>query len=225
MADSVGIPISTVYLHLVEKIGFKNDFLRSVPHMLTEQLRQKRVKLSRQWLELRESQRGVNFRDIVTGDGPWFLQHYENGRILCLSADEVPQEWDPRSASAKLCSPCYWASAATSWSSGSHLKQSLTAPSSAKICLSRSLIPCTTGEICTREDRYYILTMPHLIDQPIVRIVSMPANSVMLSNLRTAPISVHATSFYSAIWKSHSKLKNSRHWKSWRSGLRSYLVS
>jgi hypothetical protein len=36
IADSLGIPISMVYLHLVEKIGFKNDFLRWVPHMLTE---------------------------------------------------------------------------------------------------------------------------------------------------------------------------------------------
>jgi hypothetical protein len=36
IADSLGIPASTVYLHLVEKIGFKNNFLRWVPHMLTE---------------------------------------------------------------------------------------------------------------------------------------------------------------------------------------------
>jgi hypothetical protein len=36
IAESLGIPASTVYLHLVEKIGFKNYFLRWVSHMLTE---------------------------------------------------------------------------------------------------------------------------------------------------------------------------------------------
>jgi hypothetical protein len=81
IADSLGIPASTVYLHLVEKIGLQNYFLRWVPHMLTEELRQKRVELSRQLLELLESQRGVNFRDIVTGDESSFLRHYEHERI------------------------------------------------------------------------------------------------------------------------------------------------
>jgi hypothetical protein len=92
IADSLGVPASTVYLHLVEKIGFKNYFLRWVPHILTEELRQKRVELARQLLELLESQRGVNFRDIVTRDESWFLQHYEHERIWFLSADEVAQK-------------------------------------------------------------------------------------------------------------------------------------
>jgi hypothetical protein len=68
IADSLNILESPVYLHLVEKIGFKNYFLRCVPRMLTEELRQKRVQLSRQLLELLQSQRGVSFRDIVTED-------------------------------------------------------------------------------------------------------------------------------------------------------------
>jgi hypothetical protein len=68
IADSLGIPASTVYLDLGEKIGFKNYFFLWVPHILTEEPRQKRVELSRQLLELLESQQGVNFRDIVTED-------------------------------------------------------------------------------------------------------------------------------------------------------------
>jgi hypothetical protein len=90
IADSLSIPASTVYLPLVEKIGFKNYFLRWVPPMLTEELRQKRVELARQLLELLESQRGVNLRDIVTGEESWFPSHDEHERIWCLSADEVP---------------------------------------------------------------------------------------------------------------------------------------
>jgi hypothetical protein len=63
--------------------------------MLTEELRQKRVELLRQLLELLESQRGVNFRDIVTEDESWFQQQYEHERIWCLSADEVPTRVRP----------------------------------------------------------------------------------------------------------------------------------
>ena len=95
IADSMGIPASTVYFHLVEKIGFKNYFLRWVPHMLTEELRQKRVELAQQLLELLERQRRVKFRDIVTGDESWFLQHYDHERIWSVSADEVPTRVRP----------------------------------------------------------------------------------------------------------------------------------
>jgi hypothetical protein len=95
IADSLAIPASTMYLHLVEKIAFKNYFLRWVEHMLTDELRQKRVELSRQLLELLESQRGVNFRDIVTWDESWFLRHSEHERNWCLSADEIPTKVRP----------------------------------------------------------------------------------------------------------------------------------
>jgi hypothetical protein len=46
IGDSLGIPASTVYSHLVERIGFKNYILRWVPHMWTGELREKRVQLS-----------------------------------------------------------------------------------------------------------------------------------------------------------------------------------
>jgi hypothetical protein len=47
IADSLEIPASTVYFHLVEKIGFKNYLLRGVPHLLTDELRLKRAELAR----------------------------------------------------------------------------------------------------------------------------------------------------------------------------------
>jgi hypothetical protein len=54
IADSLGIPASPVYFHLVEKIGFKKYLLRWVPHLLTDEPRLKRVELARQLLELLE---------------------------------------------------------------------------------------------------------------------------------------------------------------------------
>jgi hypothetical protein len=53
-------------------------------------LRQERVQLSPQRLEVIESQQRIGFRDVVTGDESWFLQHYAHRQIWCVSADEVP---------------------------------------------------------------------------------------------------------------------------------------
>jgi hypothetical protein len=68
MADSLGISGSRAYWHVVEKIGFKNYFFRWVPHTVIAELRQKRIELAGQLPELLESQRSVQFHDIVTGD-------------------------------------------------------------------------------------------------------------------------------------------------------------
>jgi hypothetical protein len=48
IADSLDIPASTVYFHLVEKIGFKNYLLRWVSHLLTDEPALKRVELARE---------------------------------------------------------------------------------------------------------------------------------------------------------------------------------
>jgi hypothetical protein len=51
---------------LVEKIGFRNSFLRWVPPVLADELRRKRVELAGQLLELVESQRSIGFCGVVT---------------------------------------------------------------------------------------------------------------------------------------------------------------
>jgi hypothetical protein len=87
---SLEILISTIYSHLIGKIGLKNLLLHWVPHKLTSELLQKRIQLSSQLLRVFESQQRIRFRDIVTGDESWFLQHYGHRQIWCISADEVP---------------------------------------------------------------------------------------------------------------------------------------
>jgi hypothetical protein len=82
-AESLEIPVSIIYSHLVEKIGRQNFLLRWVPHTLTNELRQKRVELSNQLLWVLESQQRVGFRDIVTGGESWLLQHYDHREIWC----------------------------------------------------------------------------------------------------------------------------------------------
>jgi hypothetical protein len=68
IAGFLNIPLSTIYSHLVEKIGLKNFLLCWVPHTPAGQLRQKRVKLAGQILQVLEGQQRVGFCDIATGD-------------------------------------------------------------------------------------------------------------------------------------------------------------
>jgi hypothetical protein len=46
IANSLGIPAWTIYSHLAEKTGFRVFLLHWVPHILTEELRQKPVELA-----------------------------------------------------------------------------------------------------------------------------------------------------------------------------------
>jgi DNA-binding transcriptional ArsR family regulator len=81
IADSTGIAPSTVYSHLVEQLGFRNYILRCLPHILTNQLRQKRVSLATTLLEVLRRQQCLGFPDIVTGDESWFFRNYEHNRM------------------------------------------------------------------------------------------------------------------------------------------------
>jgi hypothetical protein len=56
IAEALAICASRVYSHLIERMRFKNDLLRWIPHALTKELRKKRVILSKELLQLLESQ-------------------------------------------------------------------------------------------------------------------------------------------------------------------------
>jgi hypothetical protein len=56
IAESLEIPASAIYSHLVEKIGLKICSLREVPHTLTSELRQRRLEFSSQLPRVLESQ-------------------------------------------------------------------------------------------------------------------------------------------------------------------------
>jgi hypothetical protein len=101
IAGSLGIPVSAVYFHWVEKIGFKSSLLRCVPHLLTDELRLKRVELARYSLELLEDQRIVEFSDIMTEDESRFLQHDDHERMWCLLADGVTTRVRPTISASK----------------------------------------------------------------------------------------------------------------------------
>jgi hypothetical protein len=153
IVDSLGIPASTGYFHLVEKIRFKNYLLRWVPHLLTDELRLKQVKLARQLLELLEDQRIVGFSDIVTGDESWFLQHYDHERMWCVSADEDPTRVCPRIAASKTILTVFLSGRGAIFINWILLETTSTATTSANMYWGRSLGFCTTGEIHILQDR------------------------------------------------------------------------
>jgi hypothetical protein len=58
-----------------------NFWSRRLPHILTSELRQKRVELAGQLLRVLEQQERVGFPDGMTGPESWFLQHYHHRKI------------------------------------------------------------------------------------------------------------------------------------------------
>jgi hypothetical protein len=64
--ESLEVPVSTIYFHLVEAFSLKFFLHRWVPYTLTGELRQKRIEFSSQLLRVLEIQQRVGFGDIVT---------------------------------------------------------------------------------------------------------------------------------------------------------------
>jgi hypothetical protein len=78
IVDSLSIPVSTIYIHLVEKLGLKHFLLRWVPYTLTSELSQRRVELAGLLLCVYAQSERVGFHDVVIGDESWFLQRYNH---------------------------------------------------------------------------------------------------------------------------------------------------
>jgi hypothetical protein len=108
IAESLEIPVSTIYSHSVHKVGLKIFFLLWVPYTVTSGLQQKRVELSSQLLRVLESQQRVGFRDIVTGDESWFLQYYNHRKIWCISANEMPTRVRYMTAALNTILTVFW---------------------------------------------------------------------------------------------------------------------
>jgi hypothetical protein len=61
-----------------------------VPHELTDDLREKRIAIGRQLLEVREEAQSTDFRGLVTGNESWFHLSYTSRAVWTISRDEVP---------------------------------------------------------------------------------------------------------------------------------------
>jgi hypothetical protein len=90
------------YLHL--SVDFKSFYLRWVPHLLTEDLRQKRKDDAHAMLPLLYAAERNGWHHLVTGDESWFFLIYHH--VKCGLCREVmqPQNRDSKFRAKSLCS-------------------------------------------------------------------------------------------------------------------------
>jgi hypothetical protein len=159
--------------------------------------RTRRTVTPRAWTKQR-----VVFRDILTGDESWLLQHYNPRQIWCLSADEVQTKAAHAIAATKVMLVLFrtihgaifidWPPLGEKFNRGYFCAKILELLSQA-LHSGRGtgfprLIQCT-------------LTVSHLIGYPPVKIVSRVANPDTFPNLPMAHISLPVT--FSIRWTEH----------------------
>jgi hypothetical protein len=90
LAEEVCVVHSTIWKHLTESLGFSSQCFHCVPHKLTNDLRDKRVAIGSQLLEILEEAQSTGFRQLVTGDESWIYLSYAPRAVWTISQDEVP---------------------------------------------------------------------------------------------------------------------------------------
>jgi hypothetical protein len=98
---------ATVLHRLHEKLGFKSSRLRWVPHLLTGELRAKRMELRGHMILSLEAARKDVWRHMVTGDLCWFFLLFGPHRMWALTKDEMatraPTNVQRKSSYLQLC--------------------------------------------------------------------------------------------------------------------------
>lgn len=107
-AEDVGVAPSTIWKHLTESLGFASRCLHWVPHELTDDLREKRIAIGRQLLEILEEAQSSDFRGLVTGDESWFHLSYAPRAVWTISRDEVPTKEKQAISTRKFMLTVFW---------------------------------------------------------------------------------------------------------------------
>jgi AraC-like DNA-binding protein len=108
IAEEVGVSSATVHRRLTESLELQPRFLKWVPHLLTCDLKTKRVELARELLETLRSEEHTCFHRIITGDESWFYLDYSSDHIWTCASDDVPQRVSHQIQSEKLMLTVLW---------------------------------------------------------------------------------------------------------------------
>jgi hypothetical protein len=108
LAEEVCVPASIVWKHLTESLGFSSRCLHWVPHELTNDLRDKRVAIGNQLLEILEEAQSTGFRQLVTGDESWIYLSYVPHAVWTRSQDEVPTREKQTISIKKFTLTVFW---------------------------------------------------------------------------------------------------------------------
>ena len=76
IAKRLKISVDTVIRTLSEDLGYNYRHLRWIPHVLTIELKRKRVQQSKVILQCLEDSNKSHFDKIMTGDESWFLYRH-----------------------------------------------------------------------------------------------------------------------------------------------------
>jgi histone-lysine N-methyltransferase SETMAR len=91
LAKATCFPLTTVYRHLTQSLGFTVRYLRWVPHALTEAQIHQRIDLSKRLQALLESIQAGSNQYVITLDESWFYLWSERDRIWLDPGREPPQ--------------------------------------------------------------------------------------------------------------------------------------
>ena len=90
LAEEVGISRERINHILHQELGMRKICKKWVPHVLTEEHRQKRVDISRQLLQILES----GFRNVITGDETWIhcnTTPNKEAKVWLTAEEDQPQ--------------------------------------------------------------------------------------------------------------------------------------
>lgn len=90
IARSLNVSPTTVVDHMRNRIGMKLVFLRNIPHILTEDQKIQRVKLSKVLLQNLTQEQETGFEFVLTGDECWFVHQYQLKEIWILKNEDIP---------------------------------------------------------------------------------------------------------------------------------------
>jgi hypothetical protein len=91
LAHELGLFLSTVYDRLVNVLGSSLRHARSVPHLLTEELKAQRISMSIEMLRILQAQELMNFAEGVTGDESLFFLEYSRNRVWRLGNENASE--------------------------------------------------------------------------------------------------------------------------------------
>jgi hypothetical protein len=108
IAEEVGVSAATVHRRLTELLPLQPRLLKWVPHLLTCELKAKRVEFARELLEALRSEKHTLFHRIITGDEFWFYLDYSSDHIWTCATDDVPQRASHQIQTDKLMLTVLW---------------------------------------------------------------------------------------------------------------------
>jgi hypothetical protein len=90
IAQALDLAPATVHRHLTISLDMQLRHFRRVPHVLTRELRDRRVEGARALLDVFCQQNKTDFQDIITGDESWIFIDTAPSSFWYWSDEELP---------------------------------------------------------------------------------------------------------------------------------------